>query len=183
MKTKFLTAVTAAISFIIILSVITFSCQKGVSNNQKIQSNDPTPESVIAQAGADMPPYNLNVIMQNDSRGFGFIKFRQNPDTARIINLDTWVFNLKPNHAYLLQRAVDPFTNTTTCSSTAWLTLGLGLTPKAIHTDRFGFGTAALWRDVTAVARGSEFYIHFQIIDSLTSEVVLTSGCHQYTVR
>ena len=137
----------------------------------------------MAQAGADMPPYNLNVVMQNDHRGFGFIKFRQNPDTARIINLDTWVFNLKPNHAYLLQRAVDPFTDSTTCSSTAWLTLGLGLTPKAIHTNKRGFGYAPLWRDVTAAARGSEFYIHFQVIDSLTSEVVLTSDCHQYTVR
>jgi hypothetical protein len=183
MKTKFLTAVITSIAFIITFSVITFSCQKGVSNNQKIQSNDPTPESVIAQAGTDMPPYNLNVIMRNGSGDFGFIKFRQNADTARIINLDTWVFNLKPNHAYLLQRAVDLFTDSTTCSSTAWLTLGEGLVPHSIHTDRFGFGTAPLWRDVTAATRGAEFYIHFQVIDSLTSEVVLASDCHQYTVR
>ena len=183
MKTKLLTAVITSIAFIIVLSVITFSCQKGVSNNQKIQSNNPTPESVIAAAGIDMPPYNLNVIMRSKTRGLGFTKFRQNADTARIINLDTWVFNLKPNHAYLLQRAVDPFTDTTTCSSTAWLTLGEGLVPHSIHTDRFGFGTAPLWRDVTAAPRGAAFYIHFQIIDSLTSEVVLTSDCNQYTVR
>jgi hypothetical protein len=182
MKTKLLPAVITSIAFIIVLSVITFSCQKGVSNNRKIQSNDPTPESVIAQAGADMPPYNLNVIMRGE-RSLGFTRFRQNADTARIINLDTWVFNLKPNRAYLLQRAVNLITDTTECSSTAWLTLGKGLVPQSIHTNSRGFGTAALWRDVTTAARGSEFYIHFQVIDSLTSEVVLTSGCHQYTVR
>ena len=183
MKTKLLPAVVTSIAFSILLSVIIFSCQKGVSNNQKIQANDPTPESVITQAGTDMPPYNLNVIMHGENNASGFIKFRQDADTARIINLDTWVFHLKSNHAYLLQRAVNLITDPTQCSSTAWLTLGLGLTPQAIHTNNGGFGFAPLWRDVTTAARGSEFYIHFQVIDSLTSEVVLTSDCHQYTVR
>jgi hypothetical protein len=182
MKTKFSPALIAGITFIIILPAIIFSCEKNVSGDQKIESDNPTPESIIAQAGKATVPYNLNVIMYGKS-GLGFVKFRQNADTARIINLDTWVFNLKPNHAYLLQRAVDPFSDTTSCSSTTWLTLGLGLTPRAIHTNRFGFGAAPLWRDVTAIPRGAEFYIHFQVIDSLTSKVVLTSGCNTYAVR
>jgi len=183
MKTKNLKTITVAFAFTIVLAAISFSCQKSVSDNQKIQSNDPTPENVMAQAGSDMPPYNLNVVMQNNSKGFGFIKFRQNPDTARIINLDTWLFNLKPNHAYLLQRAVNPIADPTQCSSTAWLTLGLGLTPQSIHTDKWGFGFEPLYRDITAIPRGTEFYIHFQVIDSLTSETVLTSDCNTYTVR
>ena len=40
-----------------------------------------------------------------------------------------------------------------------------------------------LWRDVTAIPSGTEFDIHFQIIDAETLTVVLTSGCYQYTVR
>jgi hypothetical protein len=182
MKTKFLPAVITSIAFIIVLSVITFSCQKGVSNNKKLQSNDPTPESVIAQTEAAVAPYDLNVLLRGN-RGLGFLKFRQSPDTARIINLDTWLFNLKRNHTYLLQRAVNLITDPTQCSSTAWLTLGLGLTPQAIHTNNWGFGHELLWRDVTSIARGTQFYIHFQIIDSLTSETVLTSDCNTYTVR
>ena len=183
MKTKLLPAVITSIAFIIILSVITFSCQKNVSNNQKAQSANPTPDQIIAQAGADMPPYNLNVVLRDGTGGFGFVKFRQHPDTARIINLDTWVVNLQPNHSYLLQRAVDPFTDSTSCNSTAWLTLGLGLTPMSIHTDNKGYGFAPLWRDVTSATRGAGFYIHFQIVDSLTAQPVLTSNCFTYTVR
>ena len=182
MKTKNLKTITVAFAFTILLAAISFSCQKSVSDNQKIQSNDPTPENVMAQAGSDMPPYNLNVKLNGESCS-GFVKFRQHPDTARIINLDTWLFNLKPNHAYLLQRAVNPIADPTQCSSTAWLTLGLGLTPQAIHTNYKGNGMEPLWRDITAIPRETEFYIHFQVIDSLTSEVVLSSDCYQYTVR
>lgn len=182
MKTKFLRAIMAGLSFIIIVASISLSCQKDATQ-EKLQSNDPTPESIIAQAGAAMSPYNLNVLLRGKGWSLGFVKFRQHPDTARIINLDTWLFNLKPNRAYLLQRAVNLITDPTECSSTAWLTLGKGLEPQAIHTNCRGYGAARLWRDVTSAARGSEFYIHFQVIDSLTSEVVLSSDCYQYTVR
>jgi hypothetical protein len=173
----------------IILSVINFSCQKSISNSQKnvsdsqkLQSDDPTPESIIAQTDSAIAPYNLNVLLLSKN-GLGFLKFRQKPDTARIVNLNIWLFNLKPDHAYLLQRAVNLITDPTQCSSTAWLTLGLGLTPQAIHTDKWGFGYLPLYRDVSSVPRGTEFYIHFQVIDSLTSQTVLTSDCNTYTVR
>ena len=112
----------------------------------------------------------------------GFLKFRQDKDTARIITLDTWVFNLQPKHAYSLQRAVDPITSSS-CVSTAWLTLGKGLVAQAIQTDAKGNGEADLFRDVTGAARGSQFRIHFQIIDASTGETVLASDCFQYTVR
>ena len=67
--------------------------------------------------------------------------------------------------------------------STAWLTLGLGLVPQAIVTDDKGNGHEDLFRNVSSVARGTQFRIHFQIIDAVTSETVLTSDCTQYTVR
>lgn len=194
MKTNLFKATFFGMVILFFLSVITFSCQKenipedpkssSASNDQNVQSEDPAPESIIAKAEAEAAtaPYNLNVLLLGN-RGLGFLKFRQNPDTARVINLDTWLFHLKPNHTYLLQRAVNPIADPTQCSSTAWLTLGLGLTPQAIHTNRFGFGFQPLWRNVSSVARGTAFYIHFQIIDSLTSQTVLTSDCNTFAVR
>ena len=132
-------------------------------------------------------PYNLNVFLagHQSKEGFdgslGFVKFRQN-DTMHIINLYTWVFNLTPNHTYLLQRAVNPITDST-CSSTAWLTLGLGLTPQALHTDRFGYAYEALYRNVSSIPSGTQFRIHFQIVDSASAQTVLSSDCYSYTVR
>jgi hypothetical protein len=135
------------------------------------------------------PYYNLDVTLVPvgakagfGENGAGFIKFRQDPDTARIITLDTWVFHLQPNHSYSLQRAVDPISSPD-CASTAWLTLGLGLVPQAIQTDNKGNGHEELFRNVTSVARGTQFRIHFQIIDAISGETVLVSDCTQYTVR
>ena len=126
-----------------------------------------------------LPPTSKGGIGEN---GGAYIKFRQNPSTPKIINLDTWVFHLQPNHSYSLQRAVDPIT-ASTCLSTAWLTLGMGLVPQAIQTDAQGNGYEALFRNISAVASGTQFRIHFQIIDGVTGETVLTSDCTQYTVR
>ena len=61
----------------------------------------------------------------------------------------------------------------------AWL----GLTPQDIQTDNHGNGHADLWRDITSIARGSQFHIHFQIVDGVTMATVLTSDCYDYTVR
>jgi hypothetical protein len=121
------------------------------------------------------PPFRLALDRTN-------WKFRQDNDAAKIITLDTWVRDLKPNHEYLLQRAMD--TNFDgNCTGTAWLTLGMGLTPQSIITDDKGTGQEELWRDVSALATGATFDIHFQIIDAVTSAVVLTSDCYQYTIR
>ena len=133
------------------------------------------------------PLYDLDISLHGETKGpgkaIGFIKFRQNPDTARVITLDTWVANLLPNHSYLLQRAVNPIADVTGCSSTAWLTLGEGLQSKSIETNAEGNGSANLWRDITAIARGTAFHIHFQILDATTLAPVLTSDCFDYTVR
>lgn len=135
------------------------------------------------------PYYNLDVTllpvttkMEFGAHAAGFLKFRQDKDTARIITLDTWVFDLQPNHSYSLRRAVDPIA-TSSCVSTSWLTLGKGLVPQTIDTDAKGNGEADLFRDITAIARGAQFRIHFQIVDAATGEIVLNSDCYQYTVR
>ena len=146
--------------------LIFFSCKK----------EDPSPIN---------PLYDLNVPLKSIGKdaGSGFIKYRQDPDTARVITLDTWVKNLLPYHSYCLQRAVNPITDVTGCSSTAWLTLGEGLQSKAILTNGKGDGNAKLWRNISGIARGTAFHIRFQIVDALTLVPVLTSDCYVYTVR
>ena len=125
--------------------------------------------------------FNLDVILKG-VQGAGSIKFRQNSDTAKIIILETEVTGLAANHEYKLQRAVD--TNIDgNCTGTSWLTLGKGLQSQSILTDGFGTDTEHLWRSVAALASGTRYDIHFQIIDAITLDVILTSDCYQYTVR
>lgn len=164
--------IMARCSMVICFLVLFFSCDKSVPDD-----------------GVNMAPYynldvtflpvNAKVYHSNEA---GFLKFRQDPDTARLITLDISVFNLAPHHSYQLQRAVDPITSST-CTSTAWLTLGKGLVPQTIDTDGRGNGEADLFRDVTSATRGSQFRIHFQIVDAATGATVLASDCYQYTVR
>lgn len=128
--------------------------------------------------------YNLDVNLNGTGKMTGTIAFRQDADTARIITLETKVQQLLPNHEYLLQRAVDPINVVDgNCTSTTWLTLGKGLTPRSIITDPYGNGSEILWRDITSVPRESEFDIHFQVVDAVDMSVVLTSNCYKYKVR
>ena len=122
----------------------------------------------------------LRAAIENE---FGFIKFRQDRYTAKIIILET-VRNLNRimNTCYS-----GPWTQQMLLMAIAqvlsWLTLGKGLN-SSIHLNRcHGNGNEQLWRDVTAAARGTSFDIHFRIIDATSMEVVLTSDCYQYTVR
>lgn len=136
-------------------------------------------------------PYDLDVVLHSETgksrhgnNPSGFIKFRQDPDPEKIINLDIWVQNLEPNHEYLLQRAVDAIDVVDgNCTSTSWLTLGKGLVSESIQTDKYGKGSESLWRDITAIPTGSKFDIHFRVIDAVSMVVVLDSDCYQYVVR
>jgi len=144
-------------------------------------------ESIRASAvsepwGPESPPFNLEVILRSPGgSGFGLVKFRQPNDDGFIIHLDTWVRDLAPNTAYRLQRAVDTSVDDV-CTSTAWLTLGQGLTPLAITTDATGTGRADLFRNVSAFPEGTPFDIHFQVIDDATGAVVLASECYQFVI-
>ncbi len=129
--------------------------------------------------GPETPNFNLQVILRGE--GFGLVKFRQPNDDALTVYLDTWVRDLEPNTSYLLQRAVDVNVDDC-CTSTTWLTLGKGLVPQSITTDAEGTGRAELFRSVAAFPVGSEFDIHFQVIEEESGEVVLSSDCYQFTI-
>ena len=131
--------------------------------------------------GPETPPFNIQVILRNESHGFGHVKFRQPNDADKIVYLDVWVRDLVPNTGYRLQRAVDT-TPDDDCTSQAWLTLGKGLTPQLITTDDRGTGREELFRDLAAVATGTLFDIHFRVIEDATGAVALTSECYQFVV-
>lgn len=156
--------------------LFTLSCQKetGIWQLPKI-------ETTKSSAMAANPPFNLEVILRGQGNQFGLVKFRQDVDLAKIVTLDTWVRDLEPNHEYLLQRAVD--TPDGNCTSTSWLTLGKGLTPQSILTNDDGTGNENLWRDISSIASGTGFDIHFRVIDKTSGSVVLDSDCYQYVVR
>ncbi len=129
--------------------------------------------------GPETPNFNLEVVLRGE--GFGHVKFRQPNDGAFIINLDVWLRDMEPNTSYLLQRAVDPIVDDD-CTSTSWLTLGKGAVAQPITTDENGTGRESLFRSVAAFPPGSEFDIHFRVIEQVTGIVVLTSKCYQFTI-
>jgi len=161
------------------LTLFTLSCQKQSALKQQ------PPEEIATTIGkANNPTFNLEVILRGEGDRFGHIKFRQDVDPSKIINLGTWVRDLEPNHQYLLQRAVDAANVVDgDCTSASWLTLGKGLTPQSILTNDSGEGSEELWRDISMLASGTKFDIHFRIVDAATMAVVLTSDCYQYVVR
>lgn len=135
--------------------------------------------------GPATPPFQLEVVLRGDT-GFGLVRFRQPNDGTKVIHLDTWVRDLLPDTAYLLQRAVDgPPTLPVdgVCSSQGWLTLGKGLVPQDLLTDAGGTAREALWRDVSAVTTGARFDIHFRVVEKATGAVALESDCSQYVVE
>jgi len=127
--------------------------------------------------GPATPNFNLEVVLRpaagGPENGFGLVKFRQPKDAETKIYLDTWVRDLAPNHTYTLERAVDMALNGT-CQDGGWAPLG------TIQTDDSGTGRAALTRTIPTALLGTEFDIHFHLVDS--TGVVLESSCYQYTV-
>ena len=131
--------------------------------------------------GPESPNFNLEATLQGEGSGFGLVKFRQPNDDKLIVELGVWVRDLEPDASYVLQRAVD--TNLDgTCTSTSWLTLGIGLDPQTIDTDSKGTGTAQLWRSLAAFPVGATFEIHFRILNAATMVEVLSSDCYQFTI-
>ncbi len=144
-----------------------------------------TPVSGGPSWGPATPNFNLEVILRpvagGPDNGFGLVKFRQPKDAYTIIDLGVWVRDLAPNHGYYLQRATDTTVNDD-CTGKNWLKLGQGLVAQVIATDETGTGRAALFRSLPAVLLGTQFDIHFRVIDAVTSAVVLESACYQFTV-
>jgi hypothetical protein len=183
-KTKSSTANAFHIAIILLLGFQLLSCKKAAAPEEQspLLNSEPSVASKASSSGESR--YNLEVVLRGEGNQGGHTHFRQDRDAAKIIELNTNVHNLEPNHEYLLQRAVDPINVVDgNCTSTSWLTLGYGLTPHAIQTDEKGNGEDTLWRDVTAIPSGGTFDIHFRVVDAITLDVVLVSDCYQYTVR
>lgn len=162
-----------------VVFVLALSCQKEAGDELKLQE-----EIAKRSVKAEVPPFNLEVILRGEGQQFGLVKFRQDVDPEKIVSLETWVRDLEPNHAYLLQRAVDAINVVDgNCTSTGWLTLGKGLVAQSILTDDKGSGNEYLFRDISAIPSGSRFDIHFRVIDAATLAVVLNSDCYEYVVR
>jgi hypothetical protein len=169
------------VPFLIVAALSFVSCQKEINKQQQVEE---AVSLASLNANAETPPFNIEVILRGEDNGLGHVKFRQDNDMAKIIILDTWVRGLEPNHEYLLQRAVDPINVVDgNCTSTSWLTLGKGLTPQSILTDDKGTGKVELWRDVSSIATGAKFDIHFRVVDAVSMAVVLDSDCYEYVVR
>ncbi len=165
-----------------VILVLALSCQKEAGDELQFQQGN-----AKSSVKAEVPPFNLEVILRGEGKQFGHIKFRQDVDPDEIITLDVWVRDLTPNHEYWLERAVDKIIDGN-CPSTSWLRLGNGLEPQSIFTNDKGTGFANLWRDLslptpTPVPVGTAFDIHFRVIDAETSAVVLNSDCYNYVVR
>ena len=161
------------------------ACSSGITPttpSPSITGGGTTTDSASLDAGTRAePPFNLEAILRGD--GFGLVKFRQERDAAaNLARLDVWVRDLAPNSSYSLQRAVDT-TLDDVCTGTNWLTLGQGTTAEPIVTDNRGTGRAELWRDLSAFAPGTAFDIHFRVIETGTTNVLLQSGCYQFVVR
>jgi hypothetical protein len=142
---------------------------------------DPRAGGPILELVQQPPPFSFTAVLIGPGGASGLIRFRQPEDAVQIVFLDTQVQKLAPGTSYLLQRAVDP-TPDGQCTSAVWLTLGNLAAPLAITTNGEGTGRATFSRLLTS-APGTQFDIHFQVVDAVTGAVVLTSSCHQFMVR
>src|SRR5260221_11737411 len=109
MKTKLTTAIMSKMRGIVTLISLIFSFKKDVTHNGYSM---PAINNALNDASSK-PAVYLNVTLngpEKNSKMSGTIKFRQEPDTAKIITLDTKVYYLMPNHAFVFQRAVNPIT-------------------------------------------------------------------------
>ena len=141
--------------------------------------------AITQPATADpAPPYDFDAVLEpaDGGSGSGKVKFRQPGNAEKVVYLNTRVRGLLPNRSYRLQRATDTVVDDD-CTGTNWLTLGRdNFTPLAIETNQRGRGHARFSRDLSAVPTGTQFDIHFRVIDA-TDAVVLVSPCYQFTVR
>jgi len=138
-------------------------------------------DSIHLGPNAEQPPFNVEAVLRGD--GFGLVTFRQQKDsTQNLIDLDVWVRDLSPGTSYSLQRATDTALDGV-CTGANWLTLGKGPAAEPIVTDEKGTGRAALWRDLSALAPGVAFDIHFRVIENATNHIAAQSDCYRFVVR
>ena len=162
------------------VAVVLAACTNIDSDVTRLVSPTNSALTVGPPWGPETPHFNLEVILRGDPNGFGHVKFRQPNDADRIVNLDVWVRDLQPNSHYQLQRATDALVNDD-CTGTNWIPLGKGSVPQDIVTDARGTGRADLFRNLGTTPVGSQFDIHFRVLDA-DGTPVLNSDCYQFTV-
>ena len=178
---------TAAITLLVLVGGLGLGCSRlPVAPTSDRRAADPTTAGLSLQTSGAfsdpaLPPFNLEAVLHDvtGGNGFGLVKFRQPKDDDVVINLDVWVRDLAPQTRYSLERAVDQ-TLDDVCTSTAWLTLGQGLTPAAIVTDERGTGRAALFRALPGALVDQAFDIHFRVVPEGMTTPVLQSDCYRF---
>ena len=151
----------------------------GASSPASPVAAPPAAQPSNLSANAAQPHFNLQAILRGD--GFGLVSLRQEKDsTPDVLYMDVWVRDLLPNTSYELQRAVDG-PRDGVCTGTNWLTMGAGTTPRLIDTDDKGTGRAELWRALPPTVTPSD--IHFRVIQTGTTNVVLQSDCFALLLR
>jgi hypothetical protein len=108
----------------------------------------------------------------------GFIKLTQPRDLELVVFLETFVHHLTANNVYLLQAAADTELDGQ-CSSEDWATIG----PLSIVTNDRGNARTELFQDVSGAPVGTAVDVHFQVIDSTSTDVALESKCVRFVTR
>jgi hypothetical protein len=149
---------------------------------EQLSSSTPDASSAGSSRRASsspVPHFNLEAILRGN--GFGLVSLRQEKDpTQDILFVNVWVRDLLPNTSYDLQRAVDS-PQDGVCTGTNWVTLGQGTAPQPVLTDETGTGRAELWRALPPT--GTQSDIHFRVVPTGTSNVVLHSDCYRLARR
>jgi hypothetical protein len=113
--------------------------------------------------------------------------FRQPEDGEAKILFITWLRELKPHTAYLLQQATDPVADGVctggTTDSAEWLTIGTGTRPITITTNAMGSFHAPLSRTLPRRLVGTTLDSHLRLIEEPTGAVVQKGGCFQFQVN
>src|SRR5262245_28305740 len=94
-----ITKITPALLLITFISII--SCKKDVSHT----SNSDL--ALQTEANSQQSLYDLHVTLRGEGNTLGQLKFRQDPNPEKIVDLNIKIYHLIPNHEYQLQRAVD----------------------------------------------------------------------------
>jgi hypothetical protein len=119
--------------------------------------------------------------------GWGRVQFRQPEDGEAKIFFITWLRELKPRTAYLLQHAIDSVADGVCTGGVTnpaeWLTLGTDTKPFTIPSGDLGGFHVPLYRTLPRRLVGTSLDIHLRLIEEETGVVVQRSECFQFQVN
>src|SRR5215510_9287674 len=85
-------------AFVLVILITALSCKKESTDVQSLDQDNSTLKSNNGAGGTDgaTSQYDLEVVLQGEGNNNGHIHFRQDPDPAKIITLDTKIHHLLP---------------------------------------------------------------------------------------